>query len=162
MPFAYFLIVLGVTACVFASRREARIKPMQHWHLFGPFAAAGAVAAIPFLLCPPNPGNLVVWELALGAGAAIGVLRGLAMRIQVDQMWALVRLPQARGAVIIVVLIGLLAAARIGAQAAGPSGAGYVQPLNAGLAWCAGFLGGRALTILSRLRGAPHVELRQF
>ena len=61
-----------------------------------------------------------------------------------------------------IVLIGLLAAARIGAQSAGPSGAEYLQPLNAGLAWCAGFLGGRALAIGSRIRRAPHFELRQF
>lgn len=162
MPFVYCLIVLGVAACAFAIRREAQIKPMRLWHLYGPFAAAVAVAAIPFLLRPPNPGNLVVWGLALAAGAAIGLLRGLALRIQVDQMWVLVRLPQARDALIIVVLIGLLAAAGIGAQSAGPSGAEYLQPLNAGLAWCAGFLGGRALAIGSRIRRAPHFELRQF
>ena len=128
MPFAYFLIVLGVAACAFAIRREAQIKPMRLWHLYGPFVAAAAVAAIPFLLRAPNPGNLVVWGLALAAGAAIGVL----------------------------------ATARIGSQAAGPSGAEYLQPLNAALAWCAGFLGGRALAIISRVRRAPHFELRQF
>lgn len=162
MPFAYFLIVLGVAACAFAVRREAQIKPMRLWHLYGPFIAAALVAAIPFLLRAPNPGNLVVWALALAAGAAIGVLRGLGLRIQVDQMWALIRLPQARDALIIVVLIGVLATARIGTQAAGPSGTEYLQPLNAALAWCAGFLGGRALAIVSRIRRAPHFELRQF
>lgn len=161
-PFAYFLILLGVAACAFVIRREAQVKPLRIWHLYAPFVAAAAVAAIPFLLSPPNPANLVVWGLALAAGAAIGVLRGLAVRIQVDQMWALVRLPQGRDALIAVVLIGLLAAARIGAQATGPSGAEYLQPINAALAWCAGFFGGRALAIVSRIRRAPHFELRQF
>lgn len=156
------LIVLGVAACAFTIRREAQIKPMRLWHLYGPFVAAAAVAAIPFLLRAPNPGNFVVWALALAAGAAIGVLRGLGLRIQVDQMWALIRLPQARDALIIVVLIGVLAAARIGTQAVGPSGAEYLQPLNAALAWCTGLLGGRALAIVSRIRRTPHFELRQF
>jgi hypothetical protein len=162
LPFAYLLILLGVAACAFAIRREVRVKPLRVWHLYGPFIAATAVAAIPFLLRPPNPGNLVVWGLALAAGAAIGVLRGLAVCLQVDQMWALVRLPNAHDALVIVVLIGLLAAARIATQAAGPSGIEYLQPLNAALAWLAGFLGGRAVAIVSRLRRAPHFELRQF
>ena len=49
-------------------------------------------------------------------------------------------------------LIALLVVALIATRIAGPAGTGYLQPLGAGLAWCAGFLGGRALAIASRIR----------
>ena len=63
---------------------------------------------------------------------------------------------------VLVSLIALLVVALIATRIAGPAGTGYLQPLGAGLAWCAGFLGGRALAIASRIRRAPHIELRQF
>lgn len=124
--------------------------------------AAALVAVTPFVFQQLTPGGLVVWGLALAAGAAIGLLRGLMMRIQVDQMWALIRLPQARCGLLTVSLIALLVATLIASRLAGPAGATYLQPLGAALAWCAGFLGGRALAIATRVRRAPHFELRQF
>lgn len=162
MSFAYFLLVLGATACALASRREVEAKPTRLSHLYGAFLAAALVALAPFLFLPLTPGGLMVWSLALAAGAAIGLMRGVMMRIQVDQMWALIRLPQARCGLLAVSLIALLVVALIASRVAGPAGTDYLRPLAAALAWCAGFLGGRALAIASRVRRAPHFELRQF
>ena len=162
MSFAYFLLVLSLMGCALASRREIEAKPMRLSHLYGAFLAAALVALAPFLFLQLPPGGLVVWGLALAAGAAIGVMRGVMMRIQVDQMWSLIRLPQAQCGRLAVSLIALLVVALIATRIAGPAGTGYLQPLGAGLAWCAGFLGGRALAIASRIRRAPHIELRQF
>ena len=149
-------------ACALASRREIEAKPMRLSHLYGAFVAAALVALAPFLFLSWTPGGLVVWGLALAAGAAIGVMRGVVMRIQVDQMWSLIRLPQAQCGGLAVSLIGLLVVALIASRIAGPAGADYLPTLGAALAWCAGFLGGRALAIASRVRRAPHFELRQF
>lgn len=162
MSFANFLLVLGVAACAFAIRREAEMKPMRLSHLYGASLAATLVVLAPFGFLPLTPGGLVVWGLAAAAGAAIGLLRGIVMRIQVDQMWALIRLPQARCGLIAVGLIALLVVALIASRVAGLAGTDYLRPLGTALAWCAGFLGGRALAIANRVRRAPHFELRQF
>jgi hypothetical protein len=162
LSLAYFFLVLGLIACVLASRREIEAKPMRLSHLYGAVLAAALLALAAFLLVPLTPGGLVVWCLALAVGTAIGVMRGVMMRIQVDQMWALIRLPQAQCGRLAVSLIGLLVVALIASRIAGPAGTDYLQPLGAALAWCAGFLGGRALAIAGRVRRAPHFELRQF
>ena len=94
--------------CALASRREIEAKPMRLSHLYGAFLAAALVALAPFLFLQLPPGGLVVWGLALAAGAAIGVMRGVMMRIQVDQMWSLIRLPQAQCGRLAVSLIALL------------------------------------------------------
>ena len=86
MSFAYFLLVLSLMGCALASRREIEAKPMRLSHLYGAFLAAALVALAPFLFLQLPPGGLVVWGLALAAGAAIGVMRGVMMRIQVDQI----------------------------------------------------------------------------
>lgn len=160
---AFFLSVLGVAACGLAIRREVEKKPLRHWHLYAPALAAALTSLVPLLLLLPLTGQrVVVWMLGFAAGFAIGLLRGAIMRIQVDQMWALVRLPHAKCALIAVVLLGLLVAGRLAADLVGPLGVPYQLPLTAAIAWCAGFLGGRTAGVVGRLRRAPHVELRQF
>jgi len=159
---AYLLIVLGVVACALVCRREAQRKPMRRWHLYGPPVIATFVALVPLVHGPAIAQRGFVWVLALAAGFAIGLIRGALLRIQVDQMWQLVRVPQAPCALISVTLIALLVAGRIAADVMGPGGAVFLQPLTAALAWVAGFLAGRAAAIAARTRRAPHFELRQF
>ena len=162
LQLAYFLIVLGVGACGLVCRREVQRKPMRRWHLYAPPVIATFVALVPLLQGSLVGQRAAVWVLALGAGFAIGLLRGAMVRIQVDQMWALVRVPQAPCALIAVILIALLGAGRIAADIVGPAGVAFLEPLAAALAWCAGFLAGRAAAIAARVRRAPHYELRQF
>jgi hypothetical protein len=135
---------------------------MRRWHLYGPPLIATFVALVPLASGPLSAQRAIVWLLALGAGFAIGLIRGAMVRIQVDQMWALIRVPQAPCALVSVILIALLVAGRITADVAGPSGVVFLQPICAALAWCAGFLAGRAAAITARVRRAPHFELRQF
>jgi len=163
LPSAFYLTILGVVACGLAIRREVQMKPLRQWHLYAPALIGLLTALVLLLLVPPLTGQrVVVWGLGFAAGFAIGLLRGALMRIQVDQMWVLVRLPHAKCALIAVVLLGLLMLGRIAADLAGPQGAPYLLPLTAAIAWCAGFLAGRSAGVAGRIRRAPHVELRQF
>lgn len=99
---------------------------------------------------------------ALGAGLAIGVLRGLTLQLQVDHMFDKVRLPRARASFLVALaLIGAVVLDVIGALL-GAQGMllRLIAPEIA--AACAGMLTGRALAIALRWRRAPHIDLHRM
>jgi len=98
----------------------------------------------------------------MAGGAAAGWLdrphARLALSIEIDQTWGLVRLPRS--------VVGLLAAAGVVAMAvldfmSAALEEVLVEPqhIAAGAALCTGFLGCRALAIIVRSTRAPHVRL---
>jgi hypothetical protein len=98
------------------------------------------------------------WLAALLFGAAIGRTKGWLTSIQADRQWGLVRLPRAMDGLL--AAFGLIVVSLIdsvGAALEDP----IVEPehVAAGAALCAGYLGFRALAMLSRAARAPHVQL---
>lgn len=98
------------------------------------------------------------WVIALVLGGIIGRTRGWTLAVEIDQRLGLARLPRTVDALVIAfILVGLAALDFISCALEevfiGP------QHVAAGAAFCAGFLGCRALAIIVRATRAPHVGL---
>jgi hypothetical protein len=98
------------------------------------------------------------WVIALLLGGFIGRTRGWTLPVEIDQRLGLARLPRADDGLL--VAGGVVALAIIDFTSAMLEEA-LIEPVHiaAGSAFCAGFLGCRALAIIVRATRAPHVGL---
>jgi hypothetical protein len=144
---------LGVGAIAFELRRE--IVPL--WRLFvAPLAALAAALSL-----PSEPRWLAVAVAGLVVGTVAGSLRGLSTPLRVDHIWKVVRLRRAAyDGVAFALVIAILAGADTQPTAAFLQQRMIFVPFAAIAFFCAGYLLGRAVTIVLRTRSTPHDDMR--
>lgn len=125
-----------------------------------PLSSVGVAAA--FLLIHLGT-RQSAWTFAAAGfvGLAVGLVRGLTLKIEVDHMFDKVRLPRARGSfVLALVLLGAVALEVIGAFM-GPVHVLYREFAPEIAAFCAGVFTFRAMAIRIRWRRVPYVDLHR-
>ncbi len=153
------LTVLVALLCLWTMSPQARGGVLRIWRLGIP-ACFAAVQALVLLagVFDASFAHDAEWVVGLAIGAIIGRMRGWTMAVSVDHMRWLVRLPRASdgwlAAVALVVLAGIdFTSAALEIPVVEP------QHVAAAAALFAGYIGGRALSLVVRSERAPHVEL---
>lgn len=153
------LTVLLAITCLWTIGSQSSGGIVRAWRLAVPPLVALAVSLI--LLAGVINAALIhdaEWLAALLLGAALGRTRGWLAKVEADPRSGLVRLPRAVDG--LAAAFGLTVAAIMdsaGAMLEEP----VVEPQHvaAAAAFCAGYIGFRALAMFSRAIRAPHVEL---
>jgi hypothetical protein len=146
--------------CLWTMSPQSRGGVVRLWRLAVPAAFAIVVALM--LLSSMYDATLrhdAEWVIALLLGGFIGRTRGWTLPVEIDRRWGLARLPRAVDG--LVIAGGVVALAVLDFMSAVLEEV-IVEPVHiaAGSAFCAGFLGCRALAIIVRATRAPHVGLR--
>jgi hypothetical protein len=154
------LTVFVALVCLWTTSPQARGGVMRLWRLALPAAFSAVVALM--LLASVFEANLqhdAEWVAALLLGGLIGRARGWALRVDIDQNFGLVRLPRSMDG--LVGAFGILAMSVIDFASSVQEEAiiepEHVASIAAGFA---GFIGWRALAMITRATRAPHVRLR--
>lgn len=161
-PNLLHILLLGLALlCVRFTVRETRHRAMTPWQLALPPLLAGGCALVLLFFSIGAHQPPLVFALAAGGGLAVGALRGLTTRLEIDHMFDVLRLPRARG--VLVVALVVLGAVLLEAGSALAGGCrGPLCLVAPGLAAAgAGLLAGRAASVAARWRRAPHVDLRR-
>jgi hypothetical protein len=153
------LTVLFALICLWTIANQTRGAVIKLWRLAIPpcFAAVNALVLLAGVF-EASWEHDAEWLLAVLVGAFLGRMRGWTIEVEVDRRRELVRQhPSADGPLIAVVLVLLSLADFVGAALLDP----VLEPQHvaAGAAFCAGWLGARALAIAVRTTRLPHVEL---
>jgi len=145
--------------CLWTMSPQARGGIVRLWRLAIPAAFAAVVALM--LLSSMFDATLqhdAEWAIALLLGGFIGRTRGWTLPVEIDRMLGLARLPRAVDG--LVIAAGVVAVAVVDFTSSALEDA-LIAPVHvaAASAFCAGFLGCRALAIIVRATRAPHVGL---
>lgn len=152
------LLVLAL-ACARFTLSELRHRSLTRSRLITP-AGLALVCALIFLFFQVGA-QRPPWLLAaaLIGGLVLGGVRGATMRLEVDHMYERARLPRARGSFMVSLALVLAVLMEITAAFVGPAALPFRLAAPEVVAACAGILTGRALAIVWRWRGEPHVHL---
>lgn len=161
---AQTVIVLAAAATVLFAIPEGCRRVFRTWQLVLTPAlaalAAGVQVIYPSLLELQQP---EMWELSIIA-AVIGVARGHFMRLDVDQIWNVVRLPRAPEGLLVAIMLVLfaiigVAEALVFEPGREPEAPGFHLLIAIGMTMAAAFLIGRAGAAWFRIPHVPHQEL---
>jgi hypothetical protein len=158
----HLVLLASAPLCVALTLREVRHRPLKPGRLAAPLLAAGACALVLFLMEVGTANSPWPFAAALAAGLLAGAVHGFTMQLQVDQMYATVRLPRARGS--FYVALGLVAAVliEVAGAIAGSAGSPFRMFAPEIAALCTGVLAGRLAAIMIRWRYEPHVDLHRM
>jgi membrane protein CcdC involved in cytochrome C biogenesis len=151
--------VVFAALCLWTIASQARGNVVKLWRLAVPPSFAAIQAFV--LLAGVFDASLVndaEWLAAAIVGGVIGRMRGWALAVEVDRRWDLVRQRRSPDALVMGAALVMLAVIDFaGAAALEP----ILEPQHvaAGAAFCAGYLGCRAIAIAVRANHLPHVEL---
>ena len=151
--------VVFAAVCLWTIAAQARGNVVKLWRLAVPPCFAAVQAFV--LLAGVIDATLVSdaeWLAAALVGALLGRIRGWTVAVDVDRMRDLARQHRASDALLAGVALLLLALIDfISAALQDP----VVEPQHvaAGAAFCAAYLGWRALAIAVRVTHLPHIEL---
>jgi hypothetical protein len=159
LSLANVLTVILAISCLSVMAAQARERIVRTWRLAIPAVFAGVVAIV--LLAGVFEATLAhdgEWLAALVVGGLIGQVRGRAVAVEIDRVWGLVRVSRAADG--IAAAAGLVVLSLIDfASAALRSPVIHPVHVAAAAAFCAGFIGLRAIAIIARSSHATHVEL---
>ncbi|HTR82849.1 MAG TPA: hypothetical protein VMI56_00125 [Reyranella sp.] len=152
-------VVLAVT-CMTTLLAQSSGGVLRMWRLAVP-ASCAAVDAMVLLAGVFDATFLhdAEWLVAGIAGSVVGRMRGAAMMVEADHTRGLVRLPRSVDGLIVAGVLVIAAFLDFaGAALADP----VLEPQHVAAisAFCAGYLGCRALAMILRAQQAPHVQLR--
>jgi hypothetical protein len=111
---------------------------------------AGACALAFLLLAPGNGQQSRTFGVAVAAGLVVGTVRGFTLRLEVDRTFTAVRLPSARGSLLVAVGLAGAVLLEIGAELVGPAGTPFRVVAADIAAFAAGILIGRMSAIAIR------------
>ena len=156
---ANVLTVIFAVSCLSIMAAQARAGIVRTWRLAMPAVFAAIVAIV--LLAGVFEATLAhdaEWLAGLVLGGLIGRICGHALAVEIDRIWGLVRVP--RNVDDIAAAVGLVILSLIDfASAALRSPVIHPVHVAAAAAFCAGFIGFRAIAIIARSSHATHVEL---
>jgi hypothetical protein len=151
-------VVLAVS-CLSIVSAQGRAVVVRLWRLAIPAVFAAVVAIV--LLAGVFDATMehdAEWLAALLAGGLIGRFSGRTLAVDIDRIWGLVRVPRAVDGILAGIgLVGLSMIDFASAALRSP----VIDPVHvaAAAAFCAGFIGWRAVAIIGRSSHATHVEL---
>ncbi|HEY6983818.1 hypothetical protein [Reyranella sp.] len=151
--------VAAAIFCLWTIGSQSSGGVVKLWRLAIPPCLAGLVALV--LLAGVFNATIshdAEWALSAILGGLIGRTRGWLMSVESDQKWGLIRVPRAvDGLAAGFALVVLAMTDFTGAALEDP----VIEPQHvaAAAAFCAGYLGLRALAMTMRAVRAPHVEL---
>jgi membrane protein CcdC involved in cytochrome C biogenesis len=146
--------------CLWTATAQARGNVVKFWRLAVPpcFAAVQAFVLLAGVF-DATLAHDAEWLAGALVGAVLGRMRGWTATVEVDRRQDLVRQRRAVDAPLAGVVLVLLALVDfVSAALLDPLIA--PQHVAAGAAFCAGYLGARALAIAVRAMYLPHIELR--
>ena len=151
--------VVFAAICLWTIVSQARGNVVKLWRLAVPPCFAGVQAFVLLAgVFDATLANDAEWLAAAVVGGMIGRMRGWALAVEVDQRWDLVRQHRSPDALVIALALMVLALTDF-ASAASQDPIIEPQHVAAGAAFCAAYLGCRALAIAVRAGRLPHVEL---
>jgi hypothetical protein len=151
--------VVFAALCLWTIASQARGNVVKLWRLAVPPSFAAVQAFV--LLAGVFDASIVndaEWLAAAIVGGVIGRMRGWALAVEVDRRWDLVRQHRSPDALVMGAALVMLAVIDF-AGAASLDPILEPQHVAAGAAFCAGYLGCRAIAIAVRASHLPHVEL---
>jgi hypothetical protein len=156
---ANVLTVLLAVSCLSINIAQARAGIVRMWRLAIPAVFAAVVAIVllagVFQASLPHDGE---WLAALAGGALLGRISGRSSTIDIDRIWNLAHVPRNTDALLAATGLVVLSLVDFASAALRSP---VIAPVHvaAASAFCAGFLGWRAIGIISRSPYATHVEL---
>ena len=148
----HLLAALAVSGCLYALWREARGISQSRGHLMvAPPLAFGCVLLM-IGLTEPDRQQPDVLRIAIAAGLLLGAARGWFMAVDVDPLWSTVRLPSGSDGFWVAILLAFAVVVATTAPLVATQGQSYVPYAAAAVAFGAGFLSARAVTVYLRTR----------
>lgn len=158
----HLVLLVCAVSCAALTLREVRPRPMRQGRLAAPVLLSG-ICAFVFLMFEVGMGHSP-WTclVALAVGLVGGGLFGFTLKLQVDHLFAAVRLPRSRDSFLIALVLLGTVLIDIGGAFAGTAGAPIRSVTGDVAAGCAGLLIGRWIAIQVRWRSEPHIDLYQI
>ena len=148
----HLLAVLAMAGCLYALWREARGISQSRGHLMvAPPLAFGCVLLM-IGLTEPDRQQPDVLRIAIAAGLLLGAARGWFMEVDIDPLWSTVRLPSGSDGFWMAILLAFVVVVAAAAPLVSTQTLSYVPYATAVVAFGAGFLSARAVTVYLRTR----------
>jgi hypothetical protein len=148
----HLLAVLAMAGCLYALWREARGLSQSRGHLMVPPPLAFGCALLMIGLTEPDLQQPDVLRTAIAAGILLGAARGWLMEVDIDPLWSTVRLPSGSDGFWMAILLAFVVVMAAAAPLVSTQSLSYVPYATAAVAFGAGFLSARAVTVYLRTR----------
>ena len=148
----HLLAAVAITGCLYALWREARGISRSRGHLMVAPPLAFACALVMIGLTEPDLQQPNELRIAIAAGILLGAARGWFMAVDVDPLWSTVRLPGGSDGFWVAILLAFAIVMAATAPLVSTQGQSYVPYAAAAVAFGAGFLSARAVTVYLRTR----------
>ena len=147
----HLLAVLAMAGCLYTLWREARGISQSRGHLMVPPPLA-FVCVLMIGLTEPDLQQPDVLRTAIAAGILLGAARGWFMAVDIDPLWSTVRLPSGSDGFWMAILLAFVVVMAAAAPLVSTQSLSYVPYATAAVAFGAGFLSARAVTVYLRTR----------
>jgi hypothetical protein len=148
----HLLAVLAIAACLYALWREARGVSQSRGHLMVPPPLAFGCTLLMIGLTEPDLQQPDELRIAIAAGILLGAARGWFMAVDIDPLWSTVRLPSGSDGFWMAMLLAFAVVMAAAAPLLSTRGQSYVPYAATAVAFGAGFLSARAVTVYLRTR----------
>ena len=148
----HLLAALAIAGCLYALWREARGVSQSRGHLMVPPPLAFGCALLMISLTEPALQQPDVLRISIVAGILLGTARGWFMAVDIDPLWSTVRLPSGSDGFWVAILLTVVIAMAAAAPLVSTQGQFCVPYAAAAVAFGAGFLSARAVTVYLRTR----------
>jgi len=148
----HLLAVLTMAGCLYALWREARGISQSRGHLMVPPPLAFGCVLVMIGLTEPDLQQPDVLRTAIAAGILLGAARGWFMAVDIDPLWSTVRLPSGSDGFWMAILLAFVVVMAAAAPLVSTQSLSYVPYATAAVAFGAGFLSARAVTVYLRTR----------
>jgi hypothetical protein len=149
----HLLAVLAMAGCLYTLWREARGISQSRGHLMVPPPLALGCVLLMIGLTEPDLQQPDVLRTAIAAGILLGAARGWFMAVDIDPLWSTVRLPSGSDGFWMAILLAFVVVMAAAAPLVSTQSLSYVPYATAAVAFGAGFLSARAVTVYLRTRG---------
>lgn len=149
----HLLAALAIAACLYALWREARGVSQSRGYLMVPPPLAFGCAMLMIGLTEPDRQQPDALRIAIAAGVLLGIARGWFMAVDIDPLWSTVRLPSGSDGFWLAILLAFAVVMAAAAPLVSTQGQSYVPYAATAVAFGAGFLSARAVTVYLRTRG---------
>ena len=148
----HLLAVLAIAACLYALWPEARGVSQSRGYLMVPPPLAFGCALLMIGLTEADLQQPDELRIAIAAGILAGAARGWFMAVDIDPLWSTVRLPSSSDGFGMAILLAVAVVMAAAAPFVSTQGQSYVPYAATAVAFGAGFLSARAVTVYLRTR----------
>ena len=148
----HLLAVLAMAGCLYALWREARGISRSRGHLMVPPPLAFGCVLLMIGLTEPDLQQPDVLRTAIAAGILLGTARGWFMEVDIDPLWSTVRLPSGSDGFWMAILLAFVVVMAAAVPLVSTQSLSYIPYATAAVAFGAGFLSARAVTVYLRTR----------